>query len=360
MKPVYLIGPSGNEVVAIDAIDGQTVWKKLWHAALLWLMAVCLIACGGGSSGGHPLPMSSLQSRFDAWIQAGSVAGLSWNLHSPTRFAGDYLFAWMVSTTDSPQSGAQPVSVLDENLTTSLTVPASSTRSVQRLLVNGVIRYRHAGSSTMVAYVENVIESRFYATDDQTLLYTEVLDEATAPTPLTGTLADNTVFNRQFDLAHAPAPSGLSVSTPWGQDAAYLAVKTYFRDPLWMVNDWSLTTYDANVNAYAGAETTIEAFFANHPTWTYGGNSYTLGAGSIQLVDGVRVWRANTALPLASYPTTSYRTLIELGQKLYAGLYYPAGTRLRYRDQIDNTQQLDSRLMLNRAALRTLQQAVSF
>lgn len=332
---------------------------KLFSVAFS-LCVLVLVACGGGSSGEPPRQMSMLQSRFDAWIQAGTVAGLSWSLHSPTRYASDYLLASVVSTAASPQSGPQLVSVVDENLTVTLGVPAPSTRSAQRVLLNGTIRYRHMGSKSVVAYVGDVIESRFYAVDDQTLLYVEVLDEVGAPAPLTGTLGNNNAFNRRYDLAHSPAPTGLDTNTQWAQDAAYISVKSYFRDPLLVVVDWSAPTYDANVNAYAGTETTIEAFFGSHPNWTYGSTTYTLNAGSIDSINDVRVWRANTALPSSNYPTTAYRTLIELDQKLYVGLYYPANTRLRYRDQIDNTQQQDHLLVLNRAALGTLRQAVSF
>ena len=52
--------------------------------------------------------------------------------------------------------------------------------------------------------------------------------------------------------------------------------------------------------------------------------------------------------------------MIELGQRLYVGIYYPANTRLRYRDQIDPSQQIDYRVVLNPAALVSMKQAMSF
>lgn len=335
-------------------------WKNCWRSMLMALPLMALCGCGGGGSADAPRTMSPSQSRLDPWIQTGAVMGLGWSLRSPTRSASDYLFATVLSAAVSPQSGPQAVTSALENLTTSLSLPAANTRSVQRVLISGAIRYRHAGTKTVVAYVGDAVESRFYAVDEQTVLLTQVADEVGAPTSLTGTMASNDAFNRHYDLFQAPAPTGLAPNTPWASDAAYIAVKAYFRDPLLLTLDWSTTTYDANVSAYAGTETNLEAFFASHPNWTYGGNTYSLGSGSISNIQGARVWVANTALPVANYPTTTYRALIELDQKLYVGLYYPANTQIRYRDQLDNTQQLDHSMVLNRAALLSLRQAVSF
>jgi hypothetical protein len=331
---------------------------------ILFLPSLCfaisvLTGCGGGSNDVAPA-MSVTQSRFDTWIQAGGIAGLSWVLRSPNRSASDYLFATVVSTQSSPQNAPQVVSLAQENLTSTLTVPVLNTRGVQRFVHGGAIRYRHTGTKTVIAYTGDVIESRMYAVDDQTVLATEVVDDVSAPISLTSTVGSSPDFNRHYDLFQAPVATGIDPNANWIQDAAFVTVKAYFRDPMLQVVDWSTPTYDSNVNAYNGPETTIEAFFANRSTWTFNGIGYAMNSGRIENIQGARVWVANAAFPSANYPTTTYRTLIQFNQKLYAGLYYPANNRIRYRDQIDSTQSLDYLIVLNRNALLSLRQAVSF
>ena len=329
-----------------------------WTVGVFW--ASILAGCGGGPGSNSTVQMSTVQSRFDTWIQAGAVPGLSWLLRSPSRSSTDYLFAQVASVRASPQSGPQELILVDENLTSTLSIPASNTRSVQRVLKDGVIHYRHAGSKVVVSYVGDLIESHYYATDDATLLYTEVIDELSPIGSFLGTVSNNEIFNLHYDLMKSPAPTGLNTATSWASDAAYIAIKSYFRDPLLVLVDWATPTSGVSVNPYSGSETTIEAFFSSHASWMFGGNAYVMPSGSISNISGARVWVADTALPVSSYPTTTYRALIELDHHLYAGIYYPANTRLRYRNQIDSTIQLDQRLVLNRAALNSLRQAVSF
>ncbi|PIT73197.1 hypothetical protein B9Z31_10560 [Limnohabitans sp. G3-2] len=245
-------------------------------------------------------------------------------------------------------------------MTATLELPDNINRSAQRVLHNGAIRYRLIDSKIHAAYVDDVIESHFYDVDGRTVLFVEVVDDVSAPVRLSGPVGNNDIFNRQYDLFQLPVAAGIDPNTNWNNEAAYTSIKSYHRDPMLAVVDWSSPTFDAQVNAYAGPESAVENFFATHPIWSYGGNSYGLNSGTIVTVQGARAWVATTPLPSASYPTTAYRAMIELGQRLYVGIYYPANTRLRYRDQIDPSQQIDYRVVLNPAALVSMKQAMSF
>jgi hypothetical protein len=139
---------------------------------------------------------------------------------------------------------------------------------------------------------------------------------------------------------------------------AFIAGAKYYRrtgvrnGDIVLMNDCGARTYNT-ITSECGTAATIEAAFPQVL-----GVAYNLGDGTLQTIQGLRAWVANTALPTNVSATPSSLVLVEIGGKVYRGLLQRDGAPIRTR-LADGTIS-DVALRFNEQAMQSLQAAVAF
>ena len=336
------------------------------------LSTAFLAACGGGG-GGDSAPaasaLSATQTNFEATAIKDTHVGFDWNLPTtnvaPTN-GTHYFYTTKISAAASPSTGSQTVTRVMTNLASSLALPTLSTRGVSRVLKSGVIYATNATSKGAYSYAGNDVVATTYATDGLTALYSSVYDTWSAPIALTGPIGNTTILKSFLGFSKMTTQTvNFDFTQSWLAGSTYFTRKGYRQTDTLFVYDWTGTTYDANVTAYAGTETTIENYF-NSPSilaaggMTLGGVVYAISDGVISSVDGTRAWVASSKRPTSAAPTDNYLVLFQLNGKIYYGGLIKAGTRLKYLDGVDATIVNDYDIHLNGTAGVSIKQAVKF
>ena len=233
-----------------------------------------------------------------------------------------------------------------------------STKDIARVLKSGVIYSKNHDSKLVWSFEGADVLATSYATDNVTVLASEVYDSWSAPIALTGAIATATIlksFISFIQLTNSPAIFDFYKN--WLNGARYFKVTSYQKADTLYVLDGPLLP--------ATQLTKIEDLFTTDDAKAKGGitldNSvYAFGAGTIGSVEGSRVWIANTKRPGSISPTDSHVVIFQLGKNFYLGYFVKAGTRKKWIDRVDSTLINDYAVALNATAAVSISQAATF
>ena len=336
----------------------------------LIVAAILLTACGGGG-GNSPSGSSALsvtQRNFESATIKDTYVNFDWNVPTtniaPTN-GTDFFYAVSNSALSSPTSSPVLNVEMVTNLTSGMALPILVQRGVRRVLKNGVVYVSNARSIQIWSYSDSNVILTTYASDKQTPLFASVYDTWSEAAPLSGQIANATIIKSFLGFARLSEPLNFEFTKNWLIGASYFTRKGFLQADTLFVFDWTGKTFDTNVTAYAGVETTIETFFANSAIvtvggWTIDGMSYNLMDGAIRQIQGARVWIAGNIRPTSASPTDAQLALIEWSGKLYVGELQKVGTRFRSIDGIDTTIVNDYQIRLNRIAAESIKQTIKF
>lgn len=334
------------------------------------LVLTVLAACGGGAPGAGTPALSKSQKNFEATVVRDTYVTFDWIL--PTTnvapVAGTHFFYTNKnSALTSPAFGAVLDSGSTTNLTATLTIPDQAQRYVDRVVKNGIIYVSNNNSVQMWSYLGKDILITTYATDGTTPTYLTTFDDWSGAIPLTGSIANSAEVRSFLSFIKLTTPLNFDFTQTWLTGASYFTRKGYRTEDTLFVFDWAGAgnSYDANVKAYTGAETTIEAYFASATVaatsgWLYDNVLYNLSDGSISVIQGLRTWISKNKRPTSAAPLESNIALMEMNGKLYAGVLQKSGSRVRVVDVIDSTVVHDYVIRLNAAAADSIMRAVKF
>ena len=331
-----------------------------------------LAACGGG--GGTPVAggLSVTQTNFETAAIKDTYVNFDWNLPTtnvaPTN-GTHFFYAQNYSASASPSTGPQLVTAPISNMAKTLALPTQptlSTRYVDRVLKSGVIYAANLTTKGVYSYAGNDVISTSYATDGLTTLFSSVYDDWSAPIPLSGQIGNTTILKSFYWFAKQTAQTvNFDFTQNWLAGSTYFTRKGYRQADTLFVYDWTGSTYDANVTAYTGVETTIENYFNSAPVLAAGGLNwdgivYAISDGAISSMQGTRAWIATNKRPTSARSTDEYAVLFQLNGKIYAGGLQKAGTRFKSIDGINNTIVNDYSIRLNSTAGASMKQVVKF
>jgi hypothetical protein len=260
----------------------------------------------------------------------------------------------------SPVNGPQVETPVNTSLDSNLSVPAGSPT---RVLQNGKILLLAAQAQRRITYVGNAIHVDYLADDGQTAL-TSSLFYNYVSTGLSG-LMDNSPGQL---LAAVPIAdwikfNNFSANAQWQSGAAYVVKQGNRASDTYIVNDCNnvantvYTTSTTPTPCKTG--TTLDNFFpvsllGSYPNYPY--ETDFVGDGTISTIQGIRMWIANSPLPLELSPVLAYRTYFELGGNVYLGMLQKNGAPYNY-SQADGTI-VNYLVTLNQAAVASIQAGI--
>jgi hypothetical protein len=351
---------------------GKSQMNFLTKSVVLITATALVAACGGGGGGSTPAAntstLSVTQQNFEASAMKDTYVTFDWNVPTtnvvPTN--GTHFFVSNSnSALTSPSNGAVLNSQAVTNLTTGMGIPNQTQRYVDRTIKSGILYARNSMSKQMWSYAGSDVAITSYATDGVTPMFSSTYDNWSAAIPLSGQIGTATILKSFLGFSRLNTPLNFDFTKSWLAGASYFTRKGYRTADTLFVYDWNGTTYDSNVTAYTGPETTIEAFFGNATFVTAGGWSvdnvlYNLASGTISSKEGVRAWIANAKRPTSALPTDEFLILAELNGKIYVGGLQKAGARLNSIDGVDATIVNDFHIRLNSNAADSIKQTVKF
>lgn len=339
--------------------------------ALAGLLVAGLSACGGGGGGGggsgsapaEPV-LSQDQKTFESVNLQGGQFGLVWkfpfgggNLVSGT----DYISA--ISNGLLPQSPAGGEPQIQTAQAASLdSALAGRTFAPARYLSGASVVVAPLDTVRRVSYVGGAVRVDFLASDSTTVL-TSLQYSQYAAVPLNGAMGNSP----EELLAAVPVQdwigyNNFSATASWQAGSAYIRQQGMRVGDVVIVqdcpNDTTQATTTGNQPAPCVSGQTLEQVFpvilpyqTRKPI-----ENDLLTDGTISQVAGVRMWIANSPLPLEQSSTTAYRVYFEMNGNVYTGVLQKDGTPIRYR-QADGSA-VDYTVSLNQAAVNSLQAGV--
>jgi hypothetical protein len=330
------------------------------------LALLLLAGCGGGGGGsGASAPggvaLSADQQIYeDAELHGGTYA-LLWNL----PYGGgalvngvDYFSAAGTGgLVQSPAiAGPQRETPVITSLSNALTVPY---QLPLRYLLGGQVIVRSAGAVRQVSYAGGAVQIDYLADDGQTIVESALFSDF-SQVSLSGPMSNAPEeLQAAYPVVDWINANHFSASTSWLAGSTYnkrhgaVVGDTYFAEDCTNSPSNPVTT-TANIAAcQTGA--TLDGFFPvtlvdpdGHPYETD-----FAGDGSIQQVQGLRMWIANAPLADELDPTTAYRVYYELDGNVYMGTLWKDATAFCYL-QTDGSA-VDYLIGLNQAAADSVQ-----
>jgi hypothetical protein len=329
-------------------------------AALALLLGACGGGGGGGSAGSTPT-LSADQQIYESVELHGGTYSLLWNL----PYGGGALVSgvdyFSAATTgglaQSPAvAGPQIEAPSISSLANALTVPY---QWPLRYLQGGQVYVRSATALRQVSYADSAVQIGYLADDGQTVVETARFDQFSQVAlsgPMQGAPEE---LQAAYPIDEWIQANLFSADTSWAAGASYnkrhgsLAGDTYFAQDCTDHANPLLTT-GASPTACQNASS-LDSFFPvtlvdaqGHPYETD-----RAGDGSLQQVQGLRMWVAGAPLPGDLEPTATYRVFYEAGGQVYMGSLWRDGTGFRYL-QADGSA-VDYLVGINQAASSSVQ-----
>jgi len=314
-----------------------------------------------------PAILSADQATYESFSLTPNVSYICyWNLPSsgiPTS-DNNYFVENHASLMASPLTNGTQIGTHSAltSLAATLGIPAAASNPT-RYLVNGhIVVSSQPVWIASVTYKGDTIENDVFAADGITKVYSN-RNSKYSVVPLTGTVA-----SAPSDLAHwfnnlYYNPTLLSPTATWGAGAAYEKYTATYIGDTYEVTDYSstiVTTGDTPVPA--ATNTTIAVrMAANGFTVNSDNATYTMANGTISVINGVNTYVATNPRP--NHTTTQYRIFFDLNGNIYSGALIKDGTINGGNVYIDagvNNYSMDYKIRLNKAAVDSLQSAVTF
>ncbi len=304
------------------------------------------------------------ESIFESMALHGGESTLVFNIPygGGTLVTGaNYIYANSTGTLSaSPVNGAQVETPINTSLDSNLSVPGGGPT---RVLQNGNILLLAAQAQRRITYVGNAIHVDYLAADGQTAL-TSSLFYSYVSTGLTG-LMDN---SPEQLLATVPIGdwikfNNFSSNAQWQSGAAFVVKQGNRANDTYIVNDCNNVAnpvYTTNTTPTpCNTGMTLDNFFpvsliGSYPNYPY--ETDFAGDGAITTVQGVRMWIANTPLPLELSPVQAYRIYFELGGNVYLGMLEKNGAPYNY-SQADGSI-VNYLVTLNQAAVASIRAGI--
>jgi hypothetical protein len=342
------------------------------HSSIVAIRSTLIVsACGGGSSGNSSSDaatanLSASQAAYENMAIAANgglhylIGSLTFTTSSSGSASLDSSSVFFSENSSIPQSaanGAQPVTVTETSVASTLAAPTSS--GVNRYLINGTVVTVPVPERSLVSYVGQNILENYLATDGKTIVHS-FLGTSYTFVPLSGLIANSPaelLDNSNLGLL-TNVINGQSLYNPlavWQAGSGYLKVVRQTSGDTLAVGDCnSPVTTGTSVTPCSTAVSTLEAFF---PVTNLADNkSYQFSDGQIVTLAGVRAWVANTP---TSDATTSYRVFYQSNGAIDIGTLVKDGTPLQIDALGTNTPQ-NFYIFLNGAALNSVKAAVKF
>ena len=341
---------------------------RIEKQAFAGLLAAVLCACGGGGGGSVTPPpveanLSQDQKTFESVNTQGGQYSLIWkfpfgggNLVSGT----DYLVAISNGVLPrSPSQGAQIQAAQSTSLDSAL---AGRIVNPTRYVSGGAVLAAPVNAVRRVSYVGDAVRVDYLASDNATVLTSAQFSQY-AVVPLAGPMGNSP----EELLAGVPIQdwigfNNFSATASWQAGSAYIRQQGVRVGDVVIAEDCPndttpVTTTGSQPSPCATGLTLEQMFPATLPLQTlHPDESYQLADGTISQVAGVRMWVANSPLPLVESGTQAYRVYYELNGNAYTGILEKDGTPFRYR-QSDGSA-VNYTLSLNQAAVNSLQAGV--
>jgi hypothetical protein len=342
------------------------------HPLIVAILSTLIVsACGGGSSGNSSSDaatanLSASQVAYENMAVAanGGLHYLIGNLTFTTSSSGttsiassSEFFSENSSIPQSAANAAQPVSVTETSVASTLAVPPSS--GVNRYLINGSVMAVPVPERPLVSYVGQNILENYLATDGKTIVHS-LLGTSYTFVPLSGLIANSPpelLDNSNLGLV-TNVVNGQSLYNPlavWQVGSGYLKVVRQISGDTLAVGDCNPpATTGTSLTPCSTAVSTLEAFFP--VTILADDKSYQFSDGQIVTIAGARAWVANTP---TSDATTSYRVFYQSNNAIYIGTLVKDGTPLQI-EALGSTTPQNFYIFLNGAALNSVKAAVKF
>lgn len=291
---------------------------------------LALAACGGGSD--SDLSLSANQQTYESVALADNAGGayrLRWNLASSGPQVGgtNFVYSESLVLANTPLTGG-PQQARDSdprNLSKTLALPAEKPVSV---LKGGVVRVvPGSGKASITSYTGSDVKVETLASDG-TVAYAEVRSDISF-TALTGSLVSAPSEFKEWFHAFFANPGILSEGFVYRTGSGYLKYTATNQGDRYEVFDCQGATTDANVTPCA-TSTTLSGALSAGLLSNSDGATYHLADGSMQMVDGLKVWVAGTPRPQAATLTSTaqYRVYFELNGNVYTGALTKDGATL--------------------------------
>lgn len=286
-------------------------------------IATFVAGCGGGDSseagtpGGGGLPSgtpTAEQQTFETFAVAPAAGQhqLRWSLVlSTTPVTGFIVSDTSVLAASPASSGPQrSTQTAPLNLTQTLGAP---TLLPSRVLKNGrILTVPPTGVTTVTTYVTGAVQVDSIASDGVTVAISQRRSGFTS-VPLTGTLGTAPVEFQRWHSAFYENATILNLATPFVTGAAYLKYTARAHGDRHLPIDCAGTTTSAAPSPCLSGVTLSNALAG-------GQLPVALSAGTLASAEGVPMWIANTALPVATVQgTPAYRMYFELNGSIYMG-----------------------------------------
>jgi hypothetical protein len=341
----------------------------LQGALIAFGLSAFLAGCGGGSdvSPAKPVALSADQAASEQFLLAPNASyNFQWDLPSSGNPVNglNFLIEEHASMAASPlTAGAQKlIETSPTSIANSLSVP---TGIPARYLVNGAILVGST-SQSYISYQGTGVRTDGLAADNVTAVASSLRSNYSV-VPLTGAVTAAPSEFAQFFNALYSNPALLSASATWSPGSAYEKYTGTQIGDLYTVGDYTgVTTGSAPTPVASG--TTIAALMAA------GGiasatdlTTYTLGNGSVSVINGVTTYVSSNVRPNLTTPT--YRTYYQLNGNVYVGSLVKSGTVQGgnvYAQAIPGTAGFtlnysqNYQIRLNAAAVASLRAAVTF
>ncbi|XVJ69300.1 MAG: hypothetical protein HEQ39_06355 [Rhizobacter sp.] len=268
------------------------------------------------------LVLSANQQLYEELALGQGAHRFSWNLNSSggqttgTNYARtDFSLLTSSPLTQGPQNFVQSTV---SNLTA--TLPDVSTTPTRVLRDGTIYVVPSTGFRTRVSYVGSDVQSDSYASDNTTIVSTELRSDY-ASLPLTGTMAANstTSFARYLNSFFTNT-AVLNQNATFATGSKYITYTSKNKGDLYRVFDCFAATVDANVSPCATGVSLASALTAGIASGS-DGKTYFLADGAISTVGGVQVWVANAARPQSATlsVTVQNRIYFALNGNVYTG-----------------------------------------
>lgn len=272
----------------------------------------------------------------------------------------NYIYSFTTSLlTKSPYSaGSQTYTPVATTLDNALAGPGVG---YDRILQNGQLLLYPSNAQRVVTYVNGNIHLDYLAMDGKTILTSAEYHDYSS-VPLTGMMANAPEeFMASVPVADWINFNNFSANAQWQAGAAYMKKKgnrvgtTVFVEDCY--NSASPTTTNGTNPTPCLTGGTLDNFFPIN----LGGSSHPYetdfaGDGAISTIQGVRMWVANSPVPLARDPIETYRVFYESNGNVYQGYLEKDGAIYRY-NQADGSV-VDYSLTMNQAAIDSIRQGI--
>lgn len=333
-------------------------------------LTVLLTACGGGGSStpAAGTPQAAALSADQQIFEHEEMSGGSYALGVGLPFGGGNLvsgvnYFYSSSTgglsTSPAIAGSQVETSQVASLDPALALPGFATT---RYLLGGKVVVRSATGRRAVSYAGSSVRTDSYADDGSTVVQSSLFSNF-SEAPLSGMMGNAPEeLQATYQIDDWVSANNFSANAKWQSAAAYtkrqgaLVGDTYFA--LDCTNNLPAKPTTSAATTPCQTQAKLDTFF---PVTLQTSNFHPYETdfatdGTISVINGVRMWVANAALPAEQNSTTTYRIYYELNGNVYMGALEKDGTAYKYAQKDGSV--VAYYVALNQAAVNSVQQGL--